>query len=55
MKLLDYIILIALALAIFWAVRYIFKSKKQGCSGCSRCNDCNACNIKDDCKDYHEK
>ena len=52
MKALDYLILLAVAVAVFLALRYMRRRKKQGCSGCSYCKDCKMCDLKNKCDDY---
>jgi hypothetical protein len=37
MHLLDWLILAVLAVGVFFAVRYLLKSKNKGCVGCRNC------------------
>ncbi|MBQ0097957.1 MAG: FeoB-associated Cys-rich membrane protein [Oscillospiraceae bacterium] len=46
MNIFDYIIILVLAVLVFFAVRYIVKRKKDGkCVGCS-CSNCELCKSK---------
>lgn len=49
----DYFILLAVALAVLFAARFIYRRKKNGggCGGCS--GNCAAC--KKDCSDRNKK
>jgi len=44
MNLFDYLIILAVALLLFFAVRYLRRVKKQGgCAGCSGCSGRSGC------------
>lgn len=47
MNLSDYLILLAIAALLFFAVRYLRRVKKQGgCAGCSGGSGCSGCATK---------